>query len=310
MKSPKEYEIVKHTTMEQLEIFIVDITARSPHGHDDLEIGILLDGSITLFLEQEQHILHTGDIYVINRHQVHSLSNTADFTRILAFQIHTDFYRKTDPKLGFLFLEDNIIRSGHLYTTLYSLLFDCADLYFLRSLHYELKCSSLLMNLLYEILTNVHYSIFSGKEASAAQNSALRLNRITDYISEHYAERISLQDIADSENITLYHASHFLKKKLGISFQEYLNNIRFEHAMFLIENSDLKILDICLETGFSSTRYLNQMFEKNFGCSTKEYLKMPKKPHLTDVTLPTGNIQKRYSFEQSAFIFKKFKKGL
>lgn len=310
MKDKKEFEVVRHTTMNYLEIFIIEMTARSLHGHEDLEIGILLNGSVTLFIDQGQHQLRTGDIYIINRYQVHSFLNASDCTQILAFQLRTDFYRKIDPQLGFLFLEGNIIRSGFLYKNLYQQLFCCAEYYFTRPLHYELKCSSLLFELLYEILTNSHYLFFDAREATITQNNSLRLNRITDYMNEHHSENISLQDIADLENITPYHASHFIKKMLGISFQEYLNNIRFEHALLLIEKSDLTILDICLETGFSSSRYLNQMFEKMFGCTTKEYLKMPEKPYLTDMALPIENIQKRYSFEKSAFIFKRYKDSL
>ena len=72
MGTQKELEIVRHTTMNNLEIFLVEMTERSPHGHDDLEIGLLLEGSMTLFLEQETYELKKGDIYLINRYQVHS----------------------------------------------------------------------------------------------------------------------------------------------------------------------------------------------------------------------------------------------
>lgn len=51
MGTQKELEIVRHTTMNNLEIFLVEMTERSPHGHDDLEIGLLLEGGMTLFLE-------------------------------------------------------------------------------------------------------------------------------------------------------------------------------------------------------------------------------------------------------------------
>ena len=60
-------EIVHHTTMNHLEIFVVEMTSRGPHGHDDFELGMILDGTMTLFLEQEQHHLNTVDIYFIKR---------------------------------------------------------------------------------------------------------------------------------------------------------------------------------------------------------------------------------------------------
>ena len=303
MPEKKEFEIVHHTNMTYLEIFLVEMTARSPHGHDDLEIGILLEGTLTLFTESGQHELHAGDIYIINRYQIHSFFNKNGKNQILAFQIHTDFYRKINFQLGFIRFETGIIRNGTLHDSLYQTLFDCAGLYFSSTSHNDVKCSSLLLDALYQLLTDSPYTITSEKESTTAKNNSRRMNRITEYISEHYTEHISLQDIADMENITIYHASHFIKHMLGISFQDYLNNIRFEHAFQLIDKSDFPTLDVCLETGFSSSRYLNQMFVKNLGCNVKEYRKKQEKPHLIGATLPTDNIQQRYSFEQAAFIF-------
>ena len=109
------------------------------------------------------------------------------------------------------------------------------------------------------------------------------------------------------ERITTCHASHFIRKTLGISFQEYLNDIRFDHALRLLSQTDLSLLDICMESGFSGSRYLNQMFVKNFGCNAREYrasLKGRKPMHTKEQALPVSNIQKRHSFETSAFLFR------
>lgn len=307
MQKTKELEIVRHTTMNYLEIFLVEMTARELHGHSDMELGILLEGHMTLFLEQQQYELRPGDIYLINRYQLHSFRNTEGHNRILAFQIHTDFYRKINYQLGYLQFESNIIRSGHLYQSLRRELLSCADYYFQSGSFTELKCCSLFLNVLYLLLQNTPYTINSEREHTAAQNNTHRINRITEYIAEHYAEHISLEDIASMEGITSYHASHFMKKMLGISFQEYLNNIRFDHALQLIHQTDLSILDICMETGFSSSRYLNQMFQKTFGCTTKEYLTRPREVHKIETALPVANLQKRYSYESSALLFQKWK---
>ena len=86
MERQREFEIVQHTRMNLLEIFLVEMTSRGPHGHDDLEIGLILEGSLTLFIDQERHDLRTGDLYVINRNQVHSFLNTRGRNRILPFR--------------------------------------------------------------------------------------------------------------------------------------------------------------------------------------------------------------------------------
>lgn len=305
MNTKKELEIVRHANMNYLEIFLVEMTARQPHGHDDMEIGILLEGKMTLTLEHVQHELEKGDIYIINRYQMHSFYNKEGKNLILAFQIHTDFYRRLNQQLKYLRFDSNIIHSGSLHQALTDQLLACADYYFSEVPFFEIKASSLLLDALYLLLQQGAYTVTSDQEYHAAQNSSLRINRITEYISEHYQEPISLHTIAEMENITTYHASHFITQTLGMSFQEYLNNIRFDHALRLLAQTDFNIMDICMETGFSSSRYLNRMFEKNLGCTVKEYKKNKQKPVLKEQVLPVANIQKRLSRESSAFEFHK-----
>lgn len=299
MAKKKELEIVKHLTMSQLEVFVVELTARNPHGHDDLEIGLVLEGSLFLYIDQERYRLSRGDIYIINRHQIHSFAKNSPTNRILAFQINTELYRTINYSYGSVFFQNNVIHDSALYGQLYKEMLSCTKYYFSGQDFSELMCSSSLLRLFFLLLENSHFSIATEKESANAKNDSLRLNRIVDYIGEHYMEKLSLQSIADQECLSPYHVSHFISRMLGISFQDYLNQVRFEHALFLINQSSLAILDICMECGFSNSRYLNQMFQKHFSCSVKEYKKLVNKPPYNRVALPTENIQKRYSYEQS-----------
>lgn len=67
------------------------------------------------------------------------------------------------------------------------------------------------------------------------------------------------------------YVSHLFKDALGIGFQEYVREKRFEHALFLLSSTDKSILDICMESGFSDLRYMTAVFRKKFGCTPKEY---------------------------------------
>ena len=91
MAKKKELEIVKHLTMSQLEVFVVELTARNPHGHDDLEIGLVLEGSLFLYIDQERYRLSRGDIYIINRHQIHSFAKNSPQTVFLHFRSIQNF---------------------------------------------------------------------------------------------------------------------------------------------------------------------------------------------------------------------------
>ena len=94
-----------------------------------------------------------------------------------------------------------------------------------------------------------------------------------------------------------------------MSFQEYLSHLRFRHALILMQKTDLKLLDICLESGFSSTRYMNQMFERQFHCSAKEYRKSENKPFLSSLPVSTDTIQKKYDGKKALQLLQKYKKS-
>lgn len=305
MEKKRELEIISHSNMPYLEIFLVEITSRNPHGHADLEIGRIMEGSVALFIEKEQHILLKGDIYIINRYQVHSFVSRSQTPLILAFQIHSHLYRDINQKLTFLRF-DNIVKNREMYEKVSVVMLECAKLYFKNEPFCGVECTSLVLHLLSLLLSEHPYTI-DEREYKSARANTQRINRITDYIAEHFREKILLEDIAALEGITTYHASHFIKKAFGIPFQEYLNTVRFDHALQLLLHTDLRLLDICLESGFSSSRYLNKMAEKNFGCSAAKLRKNPQLLSLSPARLPASNVELRYSFEKSAHYFQGLK---
>jgi AraC-like DNA-binding protein/mannose-6-phosphate isomerase-like protein (cupin superfamily) len=306
MKKPKEYEIVHHNAMNHLELFLVEMKSRNPHGHSDLEIGLVLEGDVELILETERITLHKNDIYVINRYQIHSFLSAGTRNVILAFQIHVEFYKVLSPDVARIQFKNILVPGTPLHQCFRADLLACAQAYYKEETHYELKCASLLFDCLYHLAAEGDGVFISSREYEQAREGTLRLKHITDYIAEHYTERITLDDIARLENITTYHASHFIKKTLGVSFQDYINHLRFEHALRLIRKTSLNILDICIESGFSSSRYLNQMFEKQFGMSASAYRKEGKWQPLLAPPLPTGDAQNRLPARTAREILSQF----
>ncbi|MDV3429505.1 MAG: AraC family transcriptional regulator [Bacillota bacterium] len=124
--------------------------------------------------------------------------------------------------------------------------------------------------LFYQLINHAPYHLVSDEEKIKRTN---RLNRITNYIDENFSSKLLLSDIADHENLSLTYLSHFFKDNFNTTFQNYLMNIRFEKAKQLIVQTEEKLIDICLESGFSDIRYLNRMFFKQYGCTPKEYRK-------------------------------------
>ena len=61
------------------------------------------------------------------------------------------------------------------------------------------------------------------------------------------------------------------KKQLGINYKAYLTRIRLEKVKFLLVNTEKKLLEIALESGFSSEHSLIKNFKKTYRLTPTEY---------------------------------------
>jgi two-component system response regulator YesN len=98
---------------------------------------------------------------------------------------------------------------------------------------------------------------------------ALALN----YLDEHFAEDISLSQLAEKFYFTASYFSIYFKKKTGQNFNPYLTSLRLDRAcMYLRETSD-KIGGISQKVGYNDSAYFGKIFKKKIGCSPEEYRK-------------------------------------
>ncbi len=98
-----------------------------------------------------------------------------------------------------------------------------------------------------------------------------RIHEILIYLEEHYHEQTSLEDIAKKAGFTKHYFCRYFKKMMGKSFVDYLNEIRCQRARDLIENTEIPITTIALDTGFSSVSYFSRKFKSYWGESPRYY---------------------------------------
>lgn len=91
------------------------------------------------------------------------------------------------------------------------------------------------------------------------------------YISDNYASYISIKDFCHSNNINPSYLGLLFKKETGVYFNDYISQIRISQAISLLNNSSLKISDICKRCGFSNPSYFVVCFKKLVGISPAKY---------------------------------------
>jgi YesN/AraC family two-component response regulator len=61
---------------------------------------------------------------------------------------------------------------------------------------------------------------------------------------------------------------------MGVTFTDYLNNVRIKVSKDLLISTNLSLLDISLYSGFEDQSYFTKVFKKIESCTPKEYRKM------------------------------------
>ena len=97
------------------------------------------------------------------------------------------------------------------------------------------------------------------------------VRQATAYIESHYAEKLTLQDVADACYVSQWHLSKLLNRHTDGNFYDVLNTVRINAAKRLLRDPSLKIGEIGERVGYADTAHFARVFKKLVGMSANEY---------------------------------------
>ena len=250
------------------------------HFHDDIEVVYVLEGSVGMKNGYYSYVLNRGDIFILNDREIHSFHHTDQPNMVMMLQMDISFFSKYYGNLKNSFFvtemkDEDDENLEALRNILGRIMLDILD----KGYGYEYKVIEGTHNLLANLMANFQYFMMEdGKFVNEAKNIgnkvlAGRLRRITNYMYENYGRRLTLNEIADQEHLSIYYLSHVIKEATGLSFQELLSFIRVEESEKLLLGTNKKVGAISEESGFSAIRYYIKYFAKWFGMHPLEYRK-------------------------------------
>ena len=92
-----------------------------------------------------------------------------------------------------------------------------------------------------------------------------------EYINAHYAEQLSLEQVAAQVYLNPDYFSRVFKTETGQTFINYLTDVRLQHSVQLLENTALRIQTIAQQVGYYNASYFSTTFKKKYGVSPYEY---------------------------------------
>ena len=99
-------------------------------------------------------------------------------------------------------------------------------------------------------------------------------NVIVEYVNTHFTDpEISLKQIAGIFSYTQKYLSFLFKKMMNVGFNEYVNHLRIQHSLQLIDQKMTSITQISELCGFSDPLYFSKVFKKKIEVSPANYIR-------------------------------------
>lgn len=259
-----------------INISIANIDEYPLHYHQDIEFVYVLKGEICLKNGYCYYTLKEGDIFANAGHEVHCLKSTGKENVVALIQISTHHFSQYFPTLSracYRTYSRNPISKKH--DNLREKLLQILLQYCIKSFHFKSECTYLMVDAIK--LLEKHFNLFAFEGdvvidfESSDQITVERISRIINYIYQYYAERITLEDLAEIEHLSTFYLSHIIKNFTGMNFRDFLCFARVEWSEIALLDSNKKISQVASDVGFSTTAYYEKHFQKWFKRTPAEH---------------------------------------
>jgi len=249
------------------------------HWHEELEVGIVRDGIITVTTPDGQCKLTKGECFFINSSILHMMqSQNAEGCSTDSLVFHANliggnmdsvFWRKYVRPItadsGITMLPLNKADHNEAINLIQSAWLEClhSDYGFEVNVRY-------LLTRLFVLINQNHPEISAANQKRTVQQSE-RIKTMLTYIKDNFSENVTVQSIADSASISESECLRCFRNVLGISPIAYLKKYRLQHAAELLDATQWKISYIGQKCGFSEMSYFSKSFKEIYKRTPSEY---------------------------------------
>ncbi|MCM1126876.1 MAG: AraC family transcriptional regulator [Lachnospiraceae bacterium] len=257
------------------------------HWHTEIEVIIVNHGAVDFMTDDDKIRLKAGQGILVNQNIMHSIMPVdSDYNcSLYSTTFHPSFlfgYGNTQMSGKYLapILSSPVFRTmfldeqDHISSQLMDLVNSVIAVNMTKKYGYELVTKSYLCQLWVILLEHV---IPQNVQKHRSANLSMDESRVKEailYIEDHYAERITLDDLSASIHISKSECCRCFKRTLQITPIEYLMKYRIFKAANMIQKEDLRsrsISELAFSVGFNNASYFNKVFRQFMNCTPSEY---------------------------------------
>lgn len=281
IKRHGSYEFPVLVSYERLSYFD---TGEFPwHWHPEIELTLVMEGEIAYQVNDSLYHLREGEGLFCNTNVLHSGhgEKTSDDCSYLSVTFHPRILYGYSSSVMQRKYMNHILKSPSLASIHFvpeeawkrRVLAQIEKIRLLDREHpasEELQIQIALLEIWREIFEHVKI-----QKSGYAENGrdTERIRRIMEYIQKHYAEKITLEDLADQVHLCKSESCRLFKRYMNESMFDYLLDYRVERSLELLRQSGLDVTQIAGQVGFASPGYYSKIFKRKMGCTPLEYRK-------------------------------------
>jgi len=241
-----------------------------PHWHEELEILFHLNGESDITIDGKKYQLHPKHMIVVDARQVHSTFSHDPTSMFVCIHISKSYMEKYVPGLDLYQFrctpEDVRDDNFQDYLDTCMLLQDLTKAYIRNPVTLSMETEGYVLQIFARLIQH-----FSRPQSTMPENASLRnaerIRTAISYVIAHYKEPVSLQEAADQLGFSKEYFCRFFKKAMGMSFLQYVNEVRAAHIYQDLENTDLPVAEIMEQNGFTNQKLFNRTFKRIYGCT-------------------------------------------
>lgn len=251
------------------------------HWHEHLQIYYFIDGVANLECGHKKFEVKAGSIAIVNSNELHYLESFSNELKFYTIRIEPTFLFSnqidllqtrylTPLALNRIEFKNLIENDSYALKYIKSILKE----YFHKELGYELAIKAYIYQLLVLLLRGYVDKVLTESELEERKRALQRFEGVFNFIKENYAEKISLNDLANYANLSLHHFCRTFKQITGKTTTDYINGIRLDKSINYLKKTDLNITEIAMKCGFDSINYFSRLFKKYYNISPTKYRKL------------------------------------
>ena len=248
------------------------------HWHDEFEIIYVRSGFLTVSISGESYIGKTGEAFVVspgNLHLMGSQSGTVDYYTFLFPLKYISF--RTDDMLDEKLLEP--LNSGHLMIcprvndTAKELCEQLIKIYEAKNDENESKITTQVRTkiILLQFILEMWKKGFVIENDTSGRNTIEK--EMVSYIQQNFTGKISLREFGEQFHLSEKYISRYFKEHFHITLSQYVTYLRLEHAKQLLQDTDIPVTDVAMQSGYQNVSYFIRSFQKAYAVSPLKYRK-------------------------------------